>query len=96
MRDANPDGICDYADRHPLLSGINFLAVDLYYQALGTAEIISAKRKDFKYVKPSELESLMNFYQIPADDRPEMLAKISLIQEIDNERRPIRPKPKSR
>ena len=94
MKDTSDDGLCDYADKHPLLWESNLLATDIYQQALGTAETISAKNKDFKYVKPTELQALMNIYEVEKDERPEMLVKIFTLQDIDNTCRPNRPKPK--
>ena len=94
MRDTNEDGICDYADKHPILDEDNSLSVDIFYQASGTAETISGQNKDFKYVKPSEVESLMNMYEVPIDERQEMMVKVLTLQDIDNLYRPNRPKPK--
>ena len=96
MRDTNPEGFCPYADRHPILDESNALALDIFYLVQGTAETISAKNKDFKYVRPTELQALMDIYEVLQEDRANMVEKIYSLQDIDNKYRPNRRKPKSR
>ena len=96
MRDTNPEGFCPYADRHPMLDESNALALDIFYLAQGTAETISAKSKDFKNVKPTELQALMNIYDGLQEDRANMCEKMYSLQDMYKKYTPNRRNPKSK
>lgn len=66
--------------------------IDIYQNALQSAERIQAKRKIYYYVKPSEIETLMNLYDIDTEDRKKIFKGVLFLQELHNEMRPMRAK----
>lgn len=94
MREINENGLCQIEDESPLLSEENDTVLGLYNQAMRTANAVAGEYKDFFYVKSADVESLMNIHDIDNYDRPEIMRRIQIIEEISNEQRPNRPKRK--
>lgn len=96
MRETERDGLCPIADKAPSLWEENDVAVDIFYQCHGSATIIHAKDKDWKYLNPTDYCALINMYTDEKYDRERLVKKILILEKINNDKRPNRPKPKKR
>ena len=94
--DPQNKGVCPIADCAPELLPSNQLAVDLYFQAQGCAEIVVGKSKTYSYFKPSEVESLMRMRDIKPVEWDDILKRIVHLQDIHNSVRPSRAVPTRR
>jgi len=90
------NGSCRIEDESPLLSEENYIVLELFDQALRTSNCVAGEDKDFHYVEPTDIEALMNIHNIDIDDKPEIMVRILMLQDISNDQRPNRPKRKGK
>jgi len=95
MRDTDPDGICQIADDSPEPLSFNRKVIEIFEQAKSSAEQIEGKDKFYKYLRPGDLEALMRIHGVPEYNRPEMLYRLFLLQDISNDLRRRKKKPKN-
>lgn len=94
MRENAPDGLCPVADKAPELWECNDIIHDMFLQAEGTAERVDGEHKLYIYLKPTEIYALMKLNKIKEEDQKEMFTRILILEDISNDCRPRRPKPK--
>lgn len=87
-------GRCPIADDGPILDSENGNIVEIYYEAVGSANQVVAEDKTHVYLRPTEIEALMNLHQVESDRRGDVLKGILALQDIANRHRRARPKPK--
>lgn len=83
-------GECPVLDKIPDPTPLNGVAIEIYYQARASAQQVQAETKMFLYVRPEAAEALMRINQVPENDRPEILRRIFILQDMDNRLRPAR------
>ena len=88
------NGICPIADKAPRLLPTNFLAVEIFQQIQGACIQVAADKKDVFYIPPTEAEALMRIHELPEDAWLPMMKKLLVLQDIGNDNRPSRPKPR--
>jgi len=94
LREVNQNGLCQIEDESPLLSDENQLVHELFDQALQTSNCVEGNDKNYYYIKPADIESLMNIHGIDAENKSETIRRIQTLQDITNRSRPNRPKAK--
>lgn len=95
MRDEQGrDGRCPVADDAPTVFSVNQFAIELYGQARMSAQVVQGDKKNVQYIRPEAVEALMRLHQVSLADQPEMMEKLLLLQNMDNDLRPNRPPPK--
>lgn len=85
-------GRCPVADDAPRLAPANETAAAIYGQAQGSAVQIAAEDKNYHYLRPADVEALMNIHGVEPDERPGVLAKVLGLQDLANQLRAGRPK----
>lgn len=96
MRDINEDGLCQIKDKSPELSQENEVVFNIFDQAFGTANCIEGADKNIYYVKPTDVEALMNIHNVDTDSKSEIMRRVLILQGISNKERPNRPKVRGR
>lgn len=84
------NGECPVLDKMPDLTPLNEVAVEIYYQARTSAQQVQAEDKTFLYIRPEAADVLMRINQVPESDRPEILRRLFILQDMDNRLRPAR------
>lgn len=94
MAETYPGNICPVIVAQKKLFPENKKIVDVYYQAQGSSSQVDGKDKTYSYLKPTEIESLMRIHNIPKAECDEVLTRLFILQDIANDRRLRRKKPK--
>ncbi len=63
------------------------MAVDLFYDALRTAEVIDGVKKVSRFLKAGEAEALFDLHSIPSSARPLLWRKMRVLESVWNETR---------
>lgn len=87
-------GRCPVADDSPEILACNELAVSIYNECRQTAQQIEARDKNYHFLRLTEIEATMRMNDVPQEERPGLLQKIKLLEEIANQMRPLRPRPR--
>ena len=95
MRENEADGLCPIADKAPELEEDNEVVLHLFNQAQGSANQIEGEKKNYVFLKPTEVESLMRINGIDQAEWDDILIRLFVLQDVANEMRPLRPKPKT-
>ena len=93
--DEGANGLCPIADNSPGLCPENTIVVSIFNVAQPSAEQVEAEDKTYIYFRPSEIESLMRIYAVPKIEWPSVLDRVQVLQDIANNQRPRRPKPRA-
>jgi hypothetical protein len=88
-------GKCAVLDSGPSLFVENVLAVDIFNAAKLSGEVRDIKltsdtHKTLVYLKPADVEALMNIYGVPKQERIKMFVKVQALQGVDHEVAPPR------
>lgn len=94
MRDTSPDGKCPVFDKGVVIFPENQLVVNVFKEAQGSGVQIDAKDKNYIYIKPTEVESLLRIRQIDPDEWGDVMNGVFVLQNISNNLRPKKKKPK--
>lgn len=98
--DPHNNGRCPVADSDLHLIPPNDLIVKIYNQATGSARQINTetagRSKAHLYLRPVEIEALMRIHGIPDQRRSEVLNRIFTLQDIANDLRPSRSRPRKK
>ena len=93
MRDMPENkGRCPIEDDGPVLFPSNQTAVDIFQGCRPSARQVAAEDKTYYYLRPADIEALFRVHAIPPDEQPELLSKVSLLQDEANRRSPQRPR----
>lgn len=90
------DHQCPVADLAPELYPRNEVIATVFRQAESSAEQRAAEDKTYFYLRPETVESLMRVHGVPEDERARVMEGVQILQQVANERRPLRPKPRKR
>lgn len=85
---------CPVEDDAPALLACNDLAVSTYYECRQTAQQIEARDKNYHFLRLTEIEATMRMNDVPLEEQPDLLRKVKLLEEIANQTRPLRPRPR--
>lgn len=93
-------GRCPVADVNRRLIPPNDKVVNIYNQATGSSRQVNSetagRTKSHLYLRPVEIEALMRMYRITEDKRAEILNRVFILQDIANDLRPSRSKPRKK
>ena len=68
--------------------------MDIFYDLLRTAQTLDGEKKTIWYMKAGEFSALCDVYDVLGDEKLSIWAKVRVLEEVWNETRPNRPKPK--
>lgn len=90
------DGLCPVLDLAPQLDDDNVVVAEIFRQAERGATHVQreSERRTFLYIKPADVYALQCIHDIPVDDRPAVLRRVLVLEDIANEQRPLWPKEK--
>jgi hypothetical protein len=79
--------MCPVADLSPVLLPVNDIVITIYQQAIAAGVKAEDKDKVHLFVRPADVNALCDIHDIPVEDRPELLHRVLLVQELENKMR---------
>ena len=86
------DGLCPIRDKSPQPFPSNEEVVRIFRFAERSAQQIVGKKKTYIYLRMADIESLMRIFEIPLEDRQDILERLSFLEELANKKRKQHPR----
>lgn len=81
------DDLCPIRDKSPQPFPSNEEVVRIFRFAERSAQQIVGDKKTYIYLRMADIESLMRIFEIPLEDRQDILERLSFLEELANKKR---------
>ena len=83
-------GVCPVRDSAPKLTRKNDFAREVYDQVKGTAVQISSEKRNYQYLRATEVAATFDLLTVDPDSREELWGRLKILEGVANDRRPAK------